>query len=370
MKRLLRAGVVASVCALCAGAQASFRLRTCREEMRLEAAVRPAFRSKRRRSTTCTAPFSRDARPVPRWSAPTSIARAPTTASARSWSRATAPPSPPAGRRAGGRPLSFPAATLAVADMLPEFDQYRAADRVRPDGADQVRPGRAAAVRHGRRHAERRPGQRAQHAEPSRRAIGDVQGHLRRAAVGRTAAGELSRRLRRVPRSSRTRSSARPSSTRKYGRTPDLKKLPMYCVALSFKDVYDTTDMRSTGGADVNYAMDAPPDGCDHRGRAARQGRHHLREGEPRRIQRRQRQPGRRREGRPRATSARARAARGAAPPAIPTTRRARPADRAPDRPRRSAPTWSRARSARRPAAPAASPRGATASSRWSRRRG
>ena len=43
-----------------------------------------------------------------------------------------------------------------------------------------------------------------------------------------------------------------------YGRRPDLKKLPMYCVALSFKDVYDTRDMRTTGGADVNYAMDAP----------------------------------------------------------------------------------------------------------------
>jgi amidase len=44
----------------------------------------------------------------------------------------------------------------------------------------------------------------------------------------------------------------------KYGRHPDLHAMPMYCVAFSFKDVYDTTDMRSTGGGDVNYAMDAP----------------------------------------------------------------------------------------------------------------
>jgi amidase len=44
-----------------------------------------------------------------------------------------------------------------------------------------------------------------------------------------------------------------------YGRHPDLKALPMYCVAMSFKDVFDTKDMRSTGGADVNYAIDAPP---------------------------------------------------------------------------------------------------------------
>ncbi len=44
-----------------------------------------------------------------------------------------------------------------------------------------------------------------------------------------------------------------------YGNHPDLTKMPMYCVALSFKDVIDTKDMRSTGGADVHYAMDAPP---------------------------------------------------------------------------------------------------------------
>ncbi len=49
------------------------------------------------------------------------------------------------------------------------------------------------------------------------------------------------------------------SLDKKYGAHPDLKAMPMYCVAMSFKDVYDTTDMRSTGGGDVNYAMDAPP---------------------------------------------------------------------------------------------------------------
>jgi len=45
----------------------------------------------------------------------------------------------------------------------------------------------------------------------------------------------------------------------KYGRKPDLAKMPMYCVAFSFKDVFDTSDMRTTGGADVKYAMDAAP---------------------------------------------------------------------------------------------------------------
>jgi amidase len=45
-----------------------------------------------------------------------------------------------------------------------------------------------------------------------------------------------------------------------YGRNPDLEKMPMYCIAFSFKDVFDAKDMRSTGGADVSYAMDAAPE--------------------------------------------------------------------------------------------------------------
>jgi amidase len=47
---------------------------------------------------------------------------------------------------------------------------------------------------------------------------------------------------------------------RQYGRKPDLKALPLYCVPMSFKAVYDAKDMRSTGGGDVRYAMDAAPE--------------------------------------------------------------------------------------------------------------
>lgn len=45
-----------------------------------------------------------------------------------------------------------------------------------------------------------------------------------------------------------------------YGKTPDLKAMPLYCVPMSFKAVYDAKDMRSTGGGDVKYAMDAAPE--------------------------------------------------------------------------------------------------------------
>jgi len=43
-----------------------------------------------------------------------------------------------------------------------------------------------------------------------------------------------------------------------YGRNPDLDKMPMYGVVFSFKDPFDTKDMRSTGGGDVHYDIDFP----------------------------------------------------------------------------------------------------------------
>lgn len=44
----------------------------------------------------------------------------------------------------------------------------------------------------------------------------------------------------------------------KYGRNPDLVNLPMYCIPFTFKDSFDTKDMRSTTGADARYDMDFP----------------------------------------------------------------------------------------------------------------
>jgi Asp-tRNA(Asn)/Glu-tRNA(Gln) amidotransferase A subunit family amidase len=43
-----------------------------------------------------------------------------------------------------------------------------------------------------------------------------------------------------------------------YGRRPDLEKMPMYGVVFSFKDPFDTKDMRSTGGGDAAYDIDFP----------------------------------------------------------------------------------------------------------------
>jgi len=43
-----------------------------------------------------------------------------------------------------------------------------------------------------------------------------------------------------------------------YGRNPDLTAMPMYCSVFSLKNWFDAKDMRSTGGNDVHFAMDAP----------------------------------------------------------------------------------------------------------------
>jgi Asp-tRNA(Asn)/Glu-tRNA(Gln) amidotransferase A subunit family amidase len=43
-----------------------------------------------------------------------------------------------------------------------------------------------------------------------------------------------------------------------YGRNPNLAEMPMYGVVFSFKDPFDTKDMRSTGGGDAAYDVDFP----------------------------------------------------------------------------------------------------------------
>ncbi len=43
-----------------------------------------------------------------------------------------------------------------------------------------------------------------------------------------------------------------------YGRNPDFEKMPMYGVVFSFKDPFDTKDMRTTAGGDARYDIDFP----------------------------------------------------------------------------------------------------------------
>ena len=43
-----------------------------------------------------------------------------------------------------------------------------------------------------------------------------------------------------------------------YGRNPDLDTMPMYGVVFSFKDPFDTKDLRTTAGGDARYDIDFP----------------------------------------------------------------------------------------------------------------
>jgi amidase len=43
-----------------------------------------------------------------------------------------------------------------------------------------------------------------------------------------------------------------------YERNPDLRRMPMYGVVFSFKDPFDTKDMRTTAGGDARYDIDFP----------------------------------------------------------------------------------------------------------------
>src|SRR5438477_2262602 len=43
-----------------------------------------------------------------------------------------------------------------------------------------------------------------------------------------------------------------------YGRNPDFDNMPMYGVVFSFKDPFDTKDMRTTAGGDAAYDIDFP----------------------------------------------------------------------------------------------------------------
>ena len=105
---------------------------------------------------------------------------------------------------------------------------------------------------------ERRTGQRARHDQHPRRALGDLQGRrsTRRRRQGRCppARRRSASEFRKLPDALERAAEL----DAQYGRNPDLAALPMYCVPFSFKDPFDTKDMRSTGGADARYDIDFP----------------------------------------------------------------------------------------------------------------
>ena len=90
------------------------------------------------------------------------------------------------------------------------------------------------------------------------RAIGDLQGRVRQASVEGSACRQAPRRVCEEFRKQPDALERAAELDAKYGRNPDLAQLPMYCIPFSFKDPFDTKDMRSTGGRDARYDIDFP----------------------------------------------------------------------------------------------------------------
>ena len=173
------------------------------------------------------------------------------------------------GRRAGprgdrrrardGRRCAFPRETVKASTILPDLDKYKGPPlEYRPHGGDRLRSRRAAAVRHDRRHAECRAGECARHPQHPRRALGHLPGRLRPAPVRGAASRRARRRCARCSASCPDALERAAELDATYGRNPDLEKMPMYGVVFSFKDPFDTKDMRSTGGGDARYDIDFP----------------------------------------------------------------------------------------------------------------
>ncbi len=170
-----------------------------------------------------------------------------------------APIAPGRGAVRAGAPIEFPASTVPVREILPDFDDYRGLpiefgrmEATRSDPAVQQQYGMVVGMEdagqlnalstlnlRGERSVTCRAGCDAHPSD------GALPAHC-------PAACEAFRR--------------QPDALERaaeldalYGANPDLDRMPMYCAAISFKDVFDTTDMRSTSGADAAYAMDAAP---------------------------------------------------------------------------------------------------------------
>ena len=158
----------------------------------------------------------------------------------------------------GGAPLKFPTETVKAADVLPDLDKYKgpplefgrmaatASDpsvqqqfgmTVGKPNAGQVNALATLNIRGERSVTCRGDFDRHPSKGPLPKAAPPVCEFFRQQPDALERAAELDAQ---------------------YGRNPDLDKMPMYGVVFSFKDPFDTKDMRSTGGGDARYDIDFP----------------------------------------------------------------------------------------------------------------
>ena len=158
----------------------------------------------------------------------------------------------------GGAPVAFPTQTVPISSVLPNFDQYTGPPiefgrmeptisdpsaqqqfgmRVGIPNAGQLNAFETLNIRGERSVTCKGDFDKAPSAGPLPAGAPAVCEEFRRQPDALERAAELDKR---------------------YGRSPDVRTLPMYCVPVSLKNWFDAKDMRATGGNDVSYAMDVP----------------------------------------------------------------------------------------------------------------
>ena len=166
-------------------------------------------------------------------------------------------PVPPAlGTVRAGAPVCFPTETVKASTILPDLDKYKGKPieygRMEPTISDpgvQQQFGMIAGIHNtGQLNALATLNIRGERSVTCR---GDYDKHPSEGPLppGAPAVCEMFRRL-----ADALETAAELDA--KYGRNPDLEKMPMYGVVFSFKDSFDTKDMRSTGGGDAAYDID------------------------------------------------------------------------------------------------------------------
>jgi amidase len=158
-----------------------------------------------------------------------------------------------------GSPLVFPTSTVPVSSVLPDFDQYAGPPiefgRMEPTMSDP-----SVQQQFGMRVGIRQAGQL--NALETLNLRGERSVTCQAACDAHPSSGPLPADCPSACDAFRRQPDARERAAEldaQYGNDPDLVNLPMYCIPFSYKNWYDAKDMRSTGGNDVNFAMDAPP---------------------------------------------------------------------------------------------------------------
>ena len=169
-----------------------------------------------------------------------------------------APVAPQQGAVRAGAPLAFPGETVAASEVFPDLDSYEGPPlewgRMEPTASDP-----AVYQQYGMIAGKPQAGQLNALAtlnirgERSVTCKGDFDRHPSLGALP-PGAPPICEHFRRLPDALERAAEL----DARWGRNPPFDEMPMYGVVFSFKDPFDTKDMRTTAGGDAAYDIDFP----------------------------------------------------------------------------------------------------------------